>query len=484
MYECPNCGGNLKFDITSQQLKCDYCHTLKDPYETTRASDAEESTVLDNGFDVTIFTCPQCGGEILSTDTSAAEFCSFCGASTILDSRISKEKRPAYIIPFKQTKEACKQAYIAKMRHALFAPNELRDKKYIDGFRGIYIPYWAYTISQQGTVHMDGKKSYRKGDYLYTDHYDLSGELDAHYYDLSYDASSSFSDNISEKIAPFHVKDTKKFTPSFLSGFYADTADVDSDLYKKDAIELANITSYNQIKSNEFFRGMTLLNTKNDFLMSTTLHTLCHTPERTLYPVWFMSYRKNDRVAYATVNGQTGKVAADIPVDEKKYALGTFLLALPIFLLLNFFFTFKPTFTLGLSVLLAVITFIIHMTEIKNIYLQDHRSNDRGYLSRQSQDTSPGNTKKDTGNIPFKELAAYSGSGKSKIPGYAGSLAAVVTALFIFILNPVADFWYYGGTIISFLGILFTITAIIQKYNVLATRKLPQFERKGGNDGA
>ncbi len=32
MYECPNCGGNLKFDISSQLLKYDYCQTTKDPY--------------------------------------------------------------------------------------------------------------------------------------------------------------------------------------------------------------------------------------------------------------------------------------------------------------------------------------------------------------------------------------------------------------------------------------------------------------------
>ncbi len=76
MYECQNCGGNLKFDIDSQQLKCDYCLTVYDPYQVKKENDAVESEM----FDATVFTCPQCGGEILSTDNSAAEFCSFCGA--------------------------------------------------------------------------------------------------------------------------------------------------------------------------------------------------------------------------------------------------------------------------------------------------------------------------------------------------------------------------------------------------------------------
>ncbi len=463
MYECQNCGGNLKFDIASQQLKCDYCLTLKDPYEVTKDKDAEES----NAFDVTVFTCPQCGGEILSTDTSVAEFCSFCGASTILDSRISKEKRPAYIIPFKQTKDACKEIYISKMKRAIFAPDELKDKKYIDGFRGIYIPYWSYTISQKGPVHMKGRKSYTRGNYDYTDYYELSGEVNACYNDLSYDASSSFSDELSEQIAPFDVKQTVQFTPSFLSGFYADTADVDSGIYKEDAIRIANESTRSRILSTSAFSDLAFSLSNSDSDLSSMLHTRCDSPERTMYPVWFMSYRKGDRVAYATVNGQTGKVAADIPIDSKKYILGSLLLALPIFLLLNFFFTFKPNFTLGLSAFLAVATLIIHIAEIRKINVRDQRMDDRGYLSRQSK----------AAQSSKRESSAARG-------GFLGSIIAVIAAALIFVINPVADYWYYAGTIIAFIGVLFTIIAIIKKYNILATRKLPQFDRKGGDDRA
>ena len=145
MLSCPNCGGNLKFDIPSQQLSCEHCHTLFDPYDFDgKTSDAEESKTFDGDYEVTIFTCPQCGGEILSTDNAAAGFCSFCGASTILYSRISHEKRPNYIIPFQKTKEQCKEAYARRMKHSIFAPKELRDPSYIDSFRGIYMPYWAF----------------------------------------------------------------------------------------------------------------------------------------------------------------------------------------------------------------------------------------------------------------------------------------------------------------------------------------------------
>ena len=39
MYACPNCGGGLKFDIESQQLRCDYCSNTFDPYSIVKEED-------------------------------------------------------------------------------------------------------------------------------------------------------------------------------------------------------------------------------------------------------------------------------------------------------------------------------------------------------------------------------------------------------------------------------------------------------------
>lgn len=477
MYECPNCGGNLKFDIESQLMKCEHCLTTQDPYSTSEDKGAGEH----NDFDVTVFTCPQCGGEILSTDTSAAEFCSFCGASTILQSRISRQLRPSHIIPFKMTKDACKKAYLSRMKCALFAPDALRDEKHIESFRGIYMPYWAYSITQKGPVSMKGEKSYRKGDYIYTDHYDLEGEIDSVYYDISYDASSSFSDSISERIAPFNVRDSRKFTPAFLSGFYADTADVDSGLYRQDAVDLANSTSYRKVKNTPAFSGLKFPAEGNSFATNIALNTCCHEPERVMYPVWFLSYRKDDRVAYATVNGQSGRIAADIPMDVRKYLAGSALLAIPIFFLLNLFLTIKPGLLLTLSGFLAGATLLLYLTELSDIYRRDHKMDDRGYLFRQNGRIFRGKPNA----VNLRELLSHDASpGKSHIPALAGPLVSLLATVLIHVINPVSDLWYYGGAILSFAGILSAITAIIRKYNILATRELPQFQRHGGDDDA
>ena len=40
----------------------------------------DESAKANEDYDVTVFTCPACGGEIESTENEIIQFCPFCGA--------------------------------------------------------------------------------------------------------------------------------------------------------------------------------------------------------------------------------------------------------------------------------------------------------------------------------------------------------------------------------------------------------------------
>lgn len=535
MYECPNCGGNLKFDIPSQQLACPSCASHFDPYAfETKQSDAEESTV----YETTIFTCPQCGGEITSTDNSAAEFCSFCGASTILFGRISNAHRPQYIIPFQQTKEDCKKSYASLMKKAIFAPKEFRNPKHIDSFRGIYMPYWAFYITQAGPIQLSGSDTFRRGDYLYTNHYRLTGDLDAYYKGLSFDASSSFSDNISEAIAPYEVRTMKRFTPAFLSGFYADTADVSAYTYEAQAKGLCTEETFHVLEKEPAFSTLSKSSKHNP----SQLNTRIDATDLTMFPVWFMSYRNGDRIAYATVNGQTGKVSADIPVDIKKYLLGSLILAVPIWIILNilpdfFSLTLKPATLLSVTAIFSIITMIITAVEAHKIIRQEAHEDDRGYLAINNPQKLSETDQKGKGYKPKKAkslsvllipaiyicvllgstmtgfltvssnrtmhsamwvvyliAAAISGAialvKVSRTPGKKGMVpiilhfVALTIGYSVILFNPVYDFFFYGAAILILGVIFFSLKAIMDQHNILSTRPLPQFKRTGGDDRA
>lgn len=574
MYECPNCAGNLKFDIHQQKLHCEHCGTLLDPYDISKERDAEEHS---DEYEVTIFTCPQCGGELISEDTTAATFCSFCGSATILDSRVSKERRPAHIIPFSKTKEDCKKAYAQMMHRAIFAPNEYKDPENIEKFRGIYMPYWVYSFEKNGPVTMAASKSYRRGDYVYTNHYDLDCTIDASYKGLTFDASSSFADNLSEAIAPFDLRQGKEFAPTFLSGFYADTNDVKKYVYEDNAEELVIEDASDRLSRAPGCGRYSISN----YALERAVTPTKTTSELAMFPVWFLSYRNGDRVSYAVVNGQTGKVAAEIPVDPKKYVIGSAILALPIFFLLNLMFTLKPASVLGIAIVLALISVIISNRQIKRLFARKTMEDDEGLASVQVSDatvsdanladamadgreaqtrTSKKERKSSKTGLPsilysylivfavvlllmglfpmlmfsamngnfvsvtrlvgaISNLISYGvffavaatmifvvrmlihiGSSKSiynnkkqtttkvtfkeKFKTTCKPIAGIVTAILILIINPVHDWYYYIGVIVCLGMVMWGFMDIIKNHNELTTRKLPQFNRRGGDENA
>ena len=376
MIQCPNCGGGLKFDIQSQQLKCDSCNSLFDPY-SVKSTSAEEETE----YSVTVFRCPQCGGEICSTEETAAAFCSYCGSSNVLESRVSKEKKPELIIPFKKTKAECENLFEKFINKAIFAPTSYRRAGRADSFRGIYMPYWLYDMSQRGDVNIASSTSHRSGDYIITDHYMLRGHLDNYYNGVSYDASSTFADDISSDIAPYNVKDITTFNPSFLAGYYADLADVGVDTYKNTAIGLAQESTYNYLRKSSPMAGQGFDSPKET--VKSGIRTNINVTRSAMFPVWFMSYRNRDRVAYATVNGQTGKVSADIPMSIPKYLALALGVAIGLFAILQMLFTITPKILLVIVSILGLISALSYGKEMRKIASLENHDDDLGMLDRE-----------------------------------------------------------------------------------------------------
>lgn len=524
MYECPNCGGNLKFEIYSQKLFCAYCDTKLEPEAVTKETD----TLENDCFEVNVFICPQCGGRMISGDNDATAFCSYCGAANILSTRISQEKRPKYIIPFKRSKEDCKRAYEKRVRQAIFAPKELRDPKFIDSFRGIYMPYWLYHFTQKGKVAFKGQTYTKERHYRCTDFFTLFGDLDAEIQGLSHDASSSFYDLLSQELAPYDTEALKCFTPSYLSGFYADVPDVNPETYLETAKEAINTDTFQRICEEPLFKKHNIRKDVPPDNLSEIMHTKCMSMDSAMYPVWFLSYRNKDRVAYAAVNGQTGKVAMDLPVDPKRYLGFSLLLAVPIFVLLNLFVTLRPPTLLAICCIVAIIAASIFRRELSTLQARETYSDDKGMKVKHKWSTIPNRKRKIkiqfayassamtlvtlvriVGRMVWEEaphiiwliiwllilvfIAVICVGGlikranTSDAKGGLGLILPLITVgigAVIGIRNPVSDLWYYSSTALILTSVVFSIIDIIKNYNRLALRRLPQFDKKGGDDRA
>lgn len=502
---CPSCGANLKFDARTQRMLCEFCGSDFDPKQFEVEKDAQEQTIAqetepadDGGFetyDVTVYTCPQCGGELMSVDeNTAAAFCSFCGASTILTPRIAKEKRPEFIIPFSITKDDCKEAYRKLVKRALFIPKEYKSEKCIDGFRGIYMPFWSYDVKQSGPVNLKGQTEHRSGDYIITKYYSLTGSIDAKYDGLSYDASSSFSDDISEALMPYDVTKRIAFEPSYMSGFYADIADVGKEVYSREASALAYNYSLSRIKSEtQEFRKYTITgDSASDNKPGTAFSSRTMKGHSAMFPVWFMSYRNGDRVTYATVNGQTGKIAADLPIDPKKYLLFSGILAVVIFLILNLFLVLTPKVLLLIASILTIAVFLINASQRGEIKKVETGVDDKGLTFKKGQERlknkEKGNETKEEKDKAFRKL--IKGEESVKMPGLEkaftiiGAISIVLGLLMYFLLHVVSDMPYYVLCIADAVVFMICFRFTLLNYNRVATRRLPQFDRKGGDDRA
>lgn len=442
MYGCPACGAGLRFDIASQKLHCDYCDNSYDPAEYDREKNAAERR--DGYLDVTVYTCTQCGAEMVSTDNAVTGFCSYCGASAVLSSRLDSQPRPKKIIPFLKTKENCKEQYVKKTRYAIYAPKELRDSQFLERFRGIYIPYWLYRVTFKENASVPGRKVYRKGNYEYSEEYTINLDLKGGYRDLAYDASVSFNDRLADTIAPFSHKKMKPFRSGYLCGFYADMADVDKETYIKEAKESATDYALRSLEQKLLKTDVTVSLPDSEAAKEALVGTSCEDADGGLFPVWFLTWRRKDRVAYSVVNGETGRVFADLPVDLGRFFTGSAITAVILYILAEWFLFMMPPTALSAAALMALIAAAAFYRASDKITSQDIHADDKGFWS----DVSP----EDPG---FQEYEKY----KKKEKDNSGFLARAGRFALKFIENgllPVLAVMFLSmnvlGTVFSMIG--------------------------------
>ena len=98
---CRNCSGKLIFNPASQKLECAACGS------SFRPEDVQDvyAEIHAKYYDARVYTCEHCGAEVVTSDSEVSTFCVYCGNPAIVFSRISKQKRPEFIMPFSISKE-------------------------------------------------------------------------------------------------------------------------------------------------------------------------------------------------------------------------------------------------------------------------------------------------------------------------------------------------------------------------------------------
>ncbi len=527
-FHCVNCGGSMVFDVSLQQMRCEHCESTMDP----QAFDVRERGVaVDPRYtEMARFTCQNCGAELESTDDSMVGFCPYCGGQSMVAAP-GVECEVERIIPFKVSKEKCCELYGKYAKGVLYLPREFRDPSFLQRFTGIYTPYYEYDAQFERKASVQGEKTVkrtRRYDVVNTYAYDV--DISGQYLrGAPNDGSRYLDDEISERALPFDTSKELPFNAAYLAGFYADASTTPAELYYDDAAAQAQENMLGAITEEVVGRDSISMTGTASISAKVTGH------HSTLFPLWFLTWRKDDRVAYAVINGESGKVVSDLPLDLRFFGLGCVLVGLAIFALLELLVQPTPLVTSLISLLAAFL--MVHGVRkgAERVYDTQVHTWDKGWnggegssekeqrKKRVSRHSGKRTKVSDVISIVFflgivcicsmgffssifsdggiLDLAKYIVSAVTlcftvvlliRVLGWHrrvklthGIVAAVLLLLTvalntaIVVISPVNDGWYYLGDAVCIAGLVAASVSMIHVYNLGTTRPLPKlFDRE------
>ena len=342
--KCPYCDGELIYDPASGQYKCEYCLSkfTQDELEkiaaeqgvaeqtteqssaktegTFRKETASGKTTDDNAQrgEAVVYNCPSCGAEIVTDATTAATFCYYCHNPVILSGRLDGNYLPDKIIPFEISKEQAIKKFLAFVEKKKFIPKAFFSKKQIEKISGVYFPYWNYSADVTSDLQANAKKvrSWTTGDMRYTEtkFYYVERQGRVSLSNMPENALKKANAKLALGVMPYHFEKMQDFHMGYLSGFMAEKRDIEKDGMKQQV--QANAKKYAEIMMRDTIDGYSSVAVESSRIKF-------HKEEwqYCLLPVWTITYKgKDDKIYYYSMNGQTGEVCGELPVDRAKVA--------------------------------------------------------------------------------------------------------------------------------------------------------------------
>ncbi|MCL1872740.1 MAG: hypothetical protein FWF85_01310 [Clostridiales bacterium] len=331
-YKCPNCGAPLVFSSGVQKMKCGSCgaemevENLKEYDEALKQAEISQDICFgafdpdsdwQEGERLNAYICQSCGGELLTDAVTLATECPYCGNVTVVPEKAAGVLRPDFVIPFKLDKEAAKANLIKFYKGKPFLPKLFKEDNRIDKITGIYVPFWLFDCdtSSQAVYKATRVHSWSRGNMRYTktDHFLLTRAADLSFVKVPADGSEKMDDTMMEAIEPYNYNDLTGFSLAYLSGYLADKYDVSAETNRprvekrmKSSVEKAlraTVSSYATVQRQSL--NMQIRNGDIHYAM---------------LPVWLLNTKWGKKNYTFMMNGQSGKMVGDLPIDWQKAA--------------------------------------------------------------------------------------------------------------------------------------------------------------------
>lgn len=335
-FPCPSCGAALYFSPSLQKLVCDHCGLEQAiapssarieelDFNTHMAGHSTDSATAD----VLMVHCTTCGASTTLDPHVTAGRCPFCDSAIVAGAMSKRVLKPQSLLPFSVTKQKAGASYQTWLAGLWFAPSALKKIAQIEErLNGLYVPFWTYDahtgsnytgqrgddywVTQTYTVMVNGRPQTRTRQVRKTRWRSVSGFVTLDFDDVLVLASSALPADYTDALEPWDLRALSAFDPAYLSGFVAQSYQVDLPT----GFEMA------KGKMSPAIRERICRDIGGDHQRVSTVDTRYDqvTFKHLLLPIWLASYRYHDKVYRFLVNARTGEVQGERPWSAWKIA--------------------------------------------------------------------------------------------------------------------------------------------------------------------
>jgi predicted RNA-binding Zn-ribbon protein involved in translation (DUF1610 family) len=335
-FACPQCGGITAFSATDGGLTCTSCGYFEPPQAEVvgKAADKFEFTVETlsrpaHGWGEVRkeLQCQGCGAYTSLPTNSLTHTCPFCGSNKVIQRDAPQDVlRPRYLIPFKIEPDACHVAAREWMGSSWMTPGALRRLAKVAEFSGIYLPFWTFDAVTQASWRAQVGHTKR-----YTDSKGRSrtrtvwkwesGHVQLGHNDLLIAGTSKVSHILINRIRTVNLHELAPYEPTYLAGLQAQAYDIPLEqsweTARQEMRETTRLACRDQASTGKI-RNFTM---EMDFSDEHWRYILL--------PFYLANYSYEDEAFQVMVNGQSGDVSGQRPVDWFKVWLAIAALLAP-----------------------------------------------------------------------------------------------------------------------------------------------------------
>jgi DNA-directed RNA polymerase subunit RPC12/RpoP len=319
-YTCPNCGAKISFDIHEITLVCQYCgftHKIND--DVTRESvdqvlEAALPTTQAHHWvtNQTRVTCEQCGVVIILPAGQTADSCPYCGVNRLVSSASLVELiDPQVIGLFKIDADKAAKSIKTWLGKGLFSPDDLAARHTGMLLHPAYYPFWLFN----GTLEIPWFCDVNAGSSKAPVWEAQTGSQFEMFDNVVIPGLKKISKHDLARIEPFKLTDLVEFLPEYLAGWVALTYDqplADASLRAREkVIQKVRTSLPGLVEPTRQKRNFSIGAGKWSGL----------TYKLGLLPIFIGNYPFQGKRYRILVNGQTGKVGGEKPVDTLKIAM-------------------------------------------------------------------------------------------------------------------------------------------------------------------